>query len=170
MNYQYPTKNAQFICRSISAAYINSFCFSNHFLSRGRRQTMPACGNPEKSAGLRSSLIFPTAAPTHVPFTCTGSGCVCCPARACLVSKILCTNKKTGTAKAMPVFLVGAEGLGVCCGVALHTYGSSTEILRISVPASPLFAKNSSLNCFLNAQTLSGSSQLTVLLKQKTAA
>ena len=54
--------------------------------------------------------------------------------------------------------MAGAEGLGVCCGFALHTYGSSTEILRISVPASPLFAKNSSLNCFLNAQTLSGSS------------
>lgn len=26
---------------------------------------MPSCGNPEKSAGLRFSLIFPTAAPTH---------------------------------------------------------------------------------------------------------
>ncbi len=26
---------------------------------------MPSCGYPEKSAGLRFSLIFPTAAPTH---------------------------------------------------------------------------------------------------------
>ena len=67
-------------------------------------------------------------------------------------------------------FLAGAEGLGVCCVVALHADGSSTEIPRISVPASPLLAKNSSLNCFLNAQTLSGSSPLTVLLKQKAAA
>lgn len=60
-------------CSSIRvflSAYINSFCFSNHFLGRGRRQTMPSCGNPEKSAGLRFSLIFPTAAPTHAPFTC----------------------------------------------------------------------------------------------------
>ena len=54
--------------------------------------------------------------------------------------------------------MAGAEGLDVCCGVALHTDGSATEILRISVPASPLFTKNSSPNCFLNAQTLSGSS------------
>lgn len=78
--------------------------------------------------------------------------------------------KNTGTAKRCLYFLAGAEGLGVCCSVALHTYGSATEILRISVPASPLFAKNSSPNCFLNAQTLSGSSPLTVLLKQKAAA
>ena len=40
------------------------------FYGRGRRQTMPSCGNPEKSAGLRFSLIFPTAAPTHAPFIC----------------------------------------------------------------------------------------------------
>ena len=31
---------------------------------------MPSCGYPEKSAGLRLSLIFPTAAPTHAPFIC----------------------------------------------------------------------------------------------------
>lgn len=31
---------------------------------------MPSCGNPEKSAGLRFSLIFPTAAPTNAPFIC----------------------------------------------------------------------------------------------------
>ncbi len=63
--------------------------------------------------------------------------------------------------------MAGAEGLGVCCGVALHTDGSATEILRISVPASPLFAKNSSPNCFLNAQTLSGSSPPIFLTKIK---
>lgn len=70
MNHQYPTKNALFICKSIPPCIYNSFCFSNHFLGRGRRQTMPSCGNPEKSAGLRLSLIFPTAAPTHAPFIC----------------------------------------------------------------------------------------------------
>lgn len=36
-----------------------------------------------------------------------------------------------------------------------------------SVPVSPLFAKNNSLNCFLNAQTLSGSTP--VYIKEKTA-
>lgn len=64
--------------------------------------------------------------------------------------------------------MAGAEGLGVCCGVALHTDGSATEILRISVPASPLFAKNSSLNCFLNAGTLSGSNPL-IFIDEKRA-
>lgn len=85
---------------------------------------------------------------------------VACVARHARASfqEFYAQTKNTGTAKAMPVFLAGPEGLGVCCGVALHTDGSATEILRISVPASPLFAKNSSLNCFLNAQTLSGSS------------
>ncbi len=39
-------------------------------------------------------------------------------------------------------------GFGVCCGCALHTVGSATEMLRISVPALPLFAKNSPLGCF----------------------
>ncbi len=39
-------------------------------------------------------------------------------------------------------------GFGVCCGCALHTVGSATEMLRISVPALPLFAKNSPPGCF----------------------
>lgn len=32
-------------------------------------------------------------------------------------------------------------GFGVCCGCALHTVGSATEMLRISVPALPLLLK-----------------------------
>ena len=41
------------------------------------------------------------------------------------------------------------------------------KFLRISVPVSPLFAKNSSTNCFLNAQTLTGSSPFYSISKQK---
>ncbi len=129
---------------------------------------MPSCGDPEKSAGLRFSLIFPTAAPTNAPFICHRQRSRVLPGtRVPRFKNFTHRQKNTGTAKAMPVFLAGAEGLGVCCGVALHTDGSATEILRISVPASPLFAKNSSPNCFLNAQTLSGSSPPIFLTKIK---
>lgn len=118
---------------------------------------MPSCGNPEKSTGLRLSLFFPTAAPTHAPFICHRQRSRVLPGtRVPRTSFVL--QKRNSHQNGDCFFLAGAEGLGVCCGVALHTDGSATEILRISVPASPLFAKNSSLNCFLNAQTLSGSS------------
>lgn len=52
-------------------------------------------------------------------------------------------------------------GFGVCCGCALHTVGSATEMLRISVPALPLFAKNSPPGCFfLRKNPLGFESQL----------
>ncbi len=38
-----------------------------------------------------------------------------------------------------------------------HTYGSATQSLRLSVPASPLFAEIDSPNQFLNAKTLASS-------------
>ena len=49
----------------------------------------------------------------------------------------------------------------------LHTDGSATQFLANSVPASPLFAKNSSPDCFLNAQTLSGSHRTLLTAKAK---
>ena len=65
-------------------------------------------------------------------------------------------NKKQG-ANAPCFFMAERMGFGVCCGCALHTVGSATEMLRISVPALPLFAKNSPPGCFFYAKTLSGS-------------
>ena len=53
--------------------------------------------------------------------------------------------------------VVEHRGFGVCCGCALHTDGSPTEMQSISVPVSPLCAKNGSPNRFLYAQTLAGS-------------
>ena len=53
--------------------------------------------------------------------------------------------------------LVHRKKFGVCCGCALYTDGSPTEMPGISVPGSPLFAKNSPPGCFLNAKTLAGS-------------
>ncbi len=53
--------------------------------------------------------------------------------------------------------VVEHRGFGVCCGCALHTDGSPTEMQSISVPVSPLCAKNGSPNHFLYAQTLAGS-------------
>ena len=52
----------------------------------------------------------------------------------------------------------GFKDLTVCCGFALHTYRSATEILTNFSTRLALCAKNSSPNCFLNAQTLTGSS------------
>ena len=56
----------------------------------------------------------------------------------------------------MPVLLAGAEGLDDCFGSASHSFGSR-PLLRNST-RSPLFAENSTPDCFLNAQTLTGSS------------
>ena len=49
-----------------------------------------------------------------------------------------------------------AEGLDDCFGSASHSFGSR-PLLRNST-RSPLFAENSTPDCFLNAQTLTGSS------------
>ena len=53
--------------------------------------------------------------------------------------------------------LAQMKGFAVCCGCALHTYNSATEMHGISVPASLLFAENSPPGCFRYAKTLSGS-------------
>ncbi len=66
-------------------------------------------------------------------------------------------NKNTRAVKTTLVFLVRRKGFGVCCGCALHTDGSPTEMRGISVPGSPLFAENSPPGCFLNTKTLAGS-------------
>lgn len=57
----------------------------------------------------------------------------------------------------MGAFLVRVTGLAVCYGFALHTNGSVT-VANATVPTSPLFAKNSPPDCFINAKTFSGSS------------
>ena len=66
-------------------------------------------------------------------------------------------HKNTRATSVTLVFLVRRKGFGVCCGCALHTDGSPTEMRGISVPGSPLFAENSPPGCFLNAKTLTGS-------------
>ncbi len=53
------------------------------------------------------------------------------------------------------------------CGYALNVDGSATQFLRNSVPASPLLAKNSSPNCFLNAQTQGFKSSLFIHFQKK---
>ena len=58
------------------------------------------------------------------------------------------------------------KGLAVCFGFALHTYGSTTVVFT-TVPVSPLLAKNSPPDCFLNAQTLTGSSPFIKYLYQR---
>ena len=50
-------------------------------------------------------------------------------------------------------FLAGAEGLAVCFALLWLA-----DHCRATVPGSPLLAKNSPQDCFLDAQTLSGSS------------
>jgi hypothetical protein len=49
--------------------------------------------------------------------------------------------------------LAGAEGLAVCFALLWLA-----DRCRATVPGSPLVAKNSPQDCFLDAQTLSGSS------------
>ena len=70
----------------------------------------------------------------------------------------LCFEKQKipeSTKRSTQVF--GARnGMTACDGCALHADGSTTHLFHKSVPVSPLFAKNSSLNCFLDAQTLLG--------------
>ena len=46
----------------------------------------------------------------------------------------------------------------------LHTDSSPTEMQSISVPVSPLCAKNGSLNRFLYAQTLTGSTPFDTII------
>jgi hypothetical protein len=53
----------------------------------------------------------------------------------------------------MLYFLVGTTGLGVCCGFALHTTSLSHPNALHFGTGFTLFAKNSSLNCFLYAKT-----------------
>ena len=50
-------------------------------------------------------------------------------------------------------FLAGAEGLAACFALLWLA-----DRCRATVPGSPLLAKNSPQDCFLDAQTLSGSS------------
>ena len=50
------------------------------------------------------------------------------------------------------------QDLTVCCGYALHTDRLATQILMNFGTRQPLCAKNNSPNCFLNAQTFTGSS------------
>ena len=50
-------------------------------------------------------------------------------------------------------FLAGAEGLAACFALLWLA-----DRFRATVPGSPLLAKNSPQDCFLDAQTLSGSS------------
>lgn len=72
---------------------------------------MPSCGYPEKSAGLRLSLIFPTAAPTHAPFICHRQRSRVLPGtpRVQVLNNLTKTN--SGCLR-QPLFaLAGAEGL-----------------------------------------------------------
>lgn len=72
---------------------------------------MPSCGYLEKSAGLRLSLIFPTAAPTHAPFICHRQRSRVLPGtpRVQVLNNLTKTN--SGCLR-QPLFaLAGAEGL-----------------------------------------------------------
>ena len=60
---------------------------------------------------------------------------------------------KNGHHTASVLFLAGAEGLAACFALLWLA-----DRCRATVPGSPLLAKNSPQDCFLNAQTLPGSS------------
>ena len=57
------------------------------------------------------------------------------------------------------VFMVGVKGFAVCFSFASHTNRSATQRYAFGTRL-PLLAKNSPPDCFLNAQTLSGSNSL----------
>ena len=52
------------------------------------------------------------------------------------------------------------QDLTVCCGYTLHTDRLATQFLTKFGTRQPLCAKNNSPNCFLNAQTFTGSNPL----------
>ena len=79
------------------------------------------------------------------------------PSQVQVPSHFVLKNKKIPESTKWSTQVFGARnGMTACDGCALHADGSTTHLFHKSVPVSPLFAKNSSLNCFLDAQTLLG--------------
>ena len=70
--------------------------------------------------------------------------------------------KKAESTKMCFLLFGGAQGTCRLLRLRLAHYWLGDRCFA-TVPASPLFAKNSSPNCFLNAQTLSGSNPLFII-------
>lgn len=109
----------------------------------------PSCGARNCFAAWSAAQFRPLRQPL-LPLSATGGGRKRCPTRsACLVFKIIYTNKKieTDTLRHPFLFLAGAEGLDRKCFA--FSLRSATEILANFSTRLTLFAKNSPPDCFL---------------------